>query len=171
MWRSFPKNGNFNITKISKFYSIFCKIYSLKLTIRLMATVSLLYRIHKQSIVFHFFHKTFLWYQWSANYVCFLCVLKVAWRGLTVSVSSCCVSSFWCRIVETDLSLTAFVAGNTRCNLKSIVISEKNSLSTSEHCVMLLIIPGSFFIWFDKLNCVFLSCPCHVRVSEWIHTQ
>ena len=100
--------------------------------------------------------------------MCFLCVLKVAWHGLTVSVSSCCVSSFWCRIVETDLSLTAFVAGNTRCNLKSIVISEKNSLSTSEHCVMLLIIPGSFFIWFDKLNCVFLSCPCHVRVSEFL---
>ena len=37
-------------------------------------------------------------------------------------------------IVEAGLSLTSFVAGDTRHNLKSIVITEKSSLLTPEHC-------------------------------------
>ena len=44
-------------------------------------------------------------------------------------------------VVEVDLLVTAFAAGDTRYNLKSIVISEKNSISTPEHCFMYLIIP------------------------------
>ena len=40
------------------------------------------------------------------------------------------------RIVQADLSITAFVAEDTRYNLKSTVISEFNSLSAPEHCFM-----------------------------------
>ena len=62
-------------------------------------------------------------------------VLKAVWYGLTVPVSSCSVNQIlkYC-IVEADLSLTAVVAGDTRYNLKSIVVSEKNDLLTPEQC-------------------------------------
>ena len=61
-----------------------------------MATLSLLCRIHQKRIAFRYFiHEIHLRYQLGLIYPCFLCVLKAAWRGLTVAVSLCCVNSFW----------------------------------------------------------------------------
>ena len=61
------------------------------------------------------------------------------------------------RIVEVDLSLTIFVAGDTRCNLKSIVIPKKNSLWTLEHCFIYLMIPEIDFSS-DSINLVPNNC-------------
>ena len=64
--------------------------------IKFMATLSLLCRIHQKRIAFRYFiHEIHLRYQLGLIYPCFLCVLKAAWRGLTVAVSLCCVNSFW----------------------------------------------------------------------------
>ena len=60
-------------------------------------------------------------------------------------------------IVEVDFSLTTFVAGDIRYNLNSIVISEKKTLSTLEHCFMYLVMPGRVFLS-DSINLVPNNC-------------
>ena len=65
------------------------------------------------------------------------------------------------RIVEADHLpyMLRYLAGDAIYNLKSIVISENNSLSTPGHCFMLLIMPG-MVISSHSINLVTNNCNC-----------
>ena len=70
-----------------------------------------------------------------------LSVLSVCIERSMARFNHCCVivlrNEFLIhRIVEADLSRTAFAAGDTRYNLKSIVISKENSLSMPKRYFM-----------------------------------
>ena len=150
-----------------------------------MATLSLLCRIHQKRIAFRYFiHEIHLRYQLGLIYPCFLCVLKAAWRGLTVTVSLYCVNSFWyiasLRLISPNTGkcgpektpyldtfhavlLIPFVAGDKRYNLRRTVTSEKNSLSSTKHCFLYLIIPGMVFSSYS-INLIPNNCT---YVDSW----
>lgn len=70
-------------------------------------------------------------------------------------------------IVEVDFSITTFVAGDTRYNLNSILISEKKTFSTPEHCFMYLVIPGRVFSS-DAINFDAIQHRFH---TDWHHLK
>ena len=59
--------------------------------------------------------------------------------------------------------LIPFVAGDKRYNLRRIVTSEKNSLSSPEHCFLYLIIPGMIFSSYS-INLIPNNCA---YVDRW----
>ena len=145
------------------------KIYCLKLTVRFMATLSLLYRINQKWTVFrYFFHKTQLSCQWGLMFLCFFYVLNACMAWLNRSCVIVLPNQFSIRcIVEVDFSITTFVAGDTRYNLNSILISEKKTFSTPEHCFMYLVIPGSVFSS-DAINFDAIQHRFH---TDWHHLK
>ena len=124
-----------------------------------MKILSPLYGIHRKRVVFRYFFCIFAISIRSNLFVLSLCIeSSMAWFNC-----SCVIvlrKKFLIRcIVEVNLLLTAFVAGDTRYTLKSILVSEKNSLSTPKHCFIYLMIPGMVFSS-DLINLVPNNCNC-----------
>lgn len=103
-----------------------------------------------------------------SNVPMFFYVLNACMAWLNRSCVIVLPNQFWIRcIVEVDFSITTFVAGDTRYNLNSIVISEKKTFSTPEHCFVYLVIPGRVFSS-DEIN--FDAIQHHFH-NDWHHLK
>ena len=103
-----------------------------------------------------------------SNVPMFFYVLNACMAWLNRSCVIVLPNQFWIRcIVEVDFSITTFVAGDTRYNLNSIVISEKKTFSTPEHCFVYLVIPGRVFSS-DEIN--FDAIQHHFH-TDWHHLK
>ena len=90
------KTGNFNIEKVSDFYSVMCKISCLKLMLRFMPTFhSSLQNTPKKRCLLSFLSQKILAILIRSNLSVPFCILKAGWSDLSVPVSPYCLTSFW----------------------------------------------------------------------------